>query len=82
MPWPLINASGNTYATTLWIKVALVLVAMAIGAYNRFRGFPATVNRDQMGLAILSLLRVEPVILVGALCVALALGTMPPPASN
>lgn len=74
------DASGNPYATTLLIKVALVFLALAIGAYNRFFGFPAIVSSGKISPALL-LLRTESFLLVGALAAAVLLGSISPPSS-
>lgn len=38
------NLSGNAYGNALTIKLCLVAVAIGLGAYNRFIGFPAIVE--------------------------------------
>lgn len=76
------NATGNPYASTLLVKVGLVLVALGIGAYNRFRGFPVTAATGTVPPSVLFLLRAESFILIGALGFAVLLGTMSPPAAT
>jgi putative copper export protein len=75
------NIGGNTYSTVLLVKGALVLVALAIGGYNRLAGFPGITARDQVTPAVLLLLRLESLVLVGALLAAISLASMSPPSS-
>ncbi|NGZ83949.1 copper resistance D family protein [Duganella aceris] len=75
------NVGGNTYSTLLLIKVGLVLLAMAIGAYNRLIGFPDIASRGKVKPVVLLLLRFESLLLVGALVAAISLASMPPPSS-
>lgn len=75
------NVGGNTYSTTLMFKGAMVALALAIGAYNRFVGFPAIVSSGRVTPSVLLLLRAESFLLVGALLAAVLLGSMPPPSS-
>lgn len=77
----LANASGNPYASVLLIKGGLVLLAIGIGAYNRWVGFPAALRHGSCTPAILCLLRVESVLLAGAVLAAVSLGAMAPPSS-
>lgn len=75
------NVGGNAYSTVLLIKGGLVFVALAIGGYNRLIGFPAVAARDQVTPVVLFLLRLESLILAGALLAAISLASMPPPSS-
>lgn len=77
----LANASGNPYSTALLIKGGLVFLALAIGAYNRFVGFPTVLSTGKVTQAVLFLLRAESFVLVGALLGAVSLATMQPPSS-
>lgn len=75
------NVGGNSYSTVLLIKCGLVLLALAIGGYNRLAGFPAISARDEVTPAVLFLLRFESFVLVGALLAAISLASMSPPSS-
>jgi len=66
---------------TLIIKVALVLVAIALGGYNKFRGLPAA-SRSAAGLhRVRTALRIESAVLMGAVLAASILISQQPPAS-
>jgi predicted aconitase with swiveling domain len=54
---------------------------MAIGAYNRLVGFPDIASRGKVTPVVLLLLRLESLLLVGALVAAISLASMPPPSS-
>jgi putative copper resistance protein D len=69
---------GHPYGMALTVKLALVAGAVALGAYNRFVGFPKAA-RGQTGPAFL-VLRIESVVLLGALAAAAALVSTQPPA--
>jgi putative copper resistance protein D len=71
----------SAYGATLLVKVALVLVAIAMGGYNKFVGLPSA-SRSPRGVAVVRVvLQVETFLLVGALLAAAALTSQQPPAS-
>ena len=67
----------HPYGVALSVKVVLVALAVLLGAYNRFAGFPAA-QRGQIGTAVL-VLRVESVVLLGVLAAAALLTLTEPP---
>jgi putative copper resistance protein D len=77
----LANASGNPYSTALLVKGGMVFLALAIGAYNRFVGFPTVLSTGKVPRVVLFLLRAESFLLVGAVLAAVSLATMQPPSS-
>lgn len=84
------NAVGNPYATTLLVKLALVLCAAALGGLNRFIVMPALLLQlRQAGPAqqaasrrFALVLRIEAAFLVAALVAAAFLGATSPPAAS
>lgn len=71
----------TAYGVTLQVKLALVAVAIALGAYNKFAGLPAAA-RSARGLDRVRLvLRLESLVLLGALAAAAALISQQPPAA-
>lgn len=69
------------YGMTLLLKVALVLVAIALGGYNKFLGLPAA-QCSARGLRLVrAALRIESVVLLGAVLAASVLTSQPPPAA-
>jgi putative copper resistance protein D len=79
------NLLGNPYGNVLSVKVTLVLLAVALGGYNKWIGFPSIVNatsRSTAGLArVIAILRLESALLLAALSAAALLVSLPPPAS-
>ena len=82
-PYQLIN---TTYGLVLSGKLCLVLLAIALGAFNRFIGFPAALSpiAREKSLAqamerLLTVLRVESLVLFGALAAAAVLASQAPP---
>jgi len=76
-----VHLIDTAYGVTLQVKVGLVGVAIALGAYNKFVGLPAAA-RSTRGLERVRLvLRLESVVLVGALAAAAALISQQPPAA-
>jgi putative copper export protein len=72
----------GAYETTLAVKLLLVALAVAVGGYNKFIGFPdAAVGRTGAMTRITGLLQIESVLLAGAMLAAVMLAAMPPPAS-
>ncbi|MQA18519.1 copper resistance D family protein [Rugamonas rivuli] len=81
--WHRVGSAGNliytVYGITLLSKVALVLVAIGIGGYNKFIGLPAA-SRSPDGVAVVRLaLRIETVLLLGAILAAAMLTSQQPP---
>ncbi|OFA06899.1 copper resistance protein D [Duganella sp. HH101] len=81
--WHRVGSAGNliytVYGITLLSKVALVLAAIGIGGYNKFIGLPAA-SRSPAGVAAVRLaLRIETILLVGAILAAAILTSQQPP---
>lgn len=72
-----IDLVAHPYGIALTIKLLLVAAAAGLGAYNKFIGFPSE-ERSGAGPALL-VLRVESVLLFGALLAAAALTIQQPP---
>jgi putative copper resistance protein D len=82
--------SGNAYGQVLTIKLCVVAVAVGLGAFNRFIGFPAVVKADlsdsqPMALAaamqrVVFILRLESLVMLGVLIAAAVLTGEAPPA--
>jgi len=69
------------YGMTLLFKVALVLIGLALGGYNKFVGLPAA-SRSARGVrTVRTVLRVESVVLLLVLLAASILISQPPPAA-
>lgn len=69
------------YGVILLVKVALVLVAIALGGYNKFWGLPEA-SRSATGLRRVRMaLRIESMMLIGAVLAASILITQQPPSS-
>ena len=68
--------SEHSYGVTLMFKLAMVALAAMLGAYNRYIGFPAAVRRPQSAIMVL---RLESLVLLGALAAAAALTLQAPP---
>lgn len=66
------------YGILLGIKLALFLIAVLLGGWNRLFGFPRA--KAAALDAVLRVLRIESAVLVGALIAAAALIAQPPPA--
>ena len=67
----------NAYGLALCVKLCLFSIAVLLGGYNRFIGFPRA-PRDGAARALL-VLRVESIILAMSLLVAAYLSVQPPP---
>jgi putative copper resistance protein D len=67
----------NPYGMALSVKLALVAMAVILGAYNRFMGFPRLARGR--GAAALLVLRVESIVLLCALAAAAVLTGQAPP---
>lgn len=70
---------GNLYGNALAVKLALVALAVALGGYNKLSGFPGLAASLAKREPVLAVLRVELVILVGALAAAVVLISNQPP---
>lgn len=76
------QVGAGAYETTLALKLLLVALAVAVGGYNKFIGFPgAAAGRTGAMTRITGLLQLESVLLAGAMLAAVLLASMPPPAS-
>jgi putative copper resistance protein D len=72
---------NTDYGMTLLVKVGLVLVAIALGGFNKFVGLPAAA-RSPRGLTLTrAVLKVETFLLLGAILVAAALTSQQPPSA-
>ncbi|WP_332852277.1 copper resistance D family protein [Duganella sp. S19_KUP01_CR8] len=75
------NLIYTDYGLALLAKIALVLAAIGIGGYNKFIGLPAA-SRSYQGVVTVRLaLRVEMVLLLGAILAAAILTSQQPPSS-
>ncbi len=75
------NLINTDYGLILLSKVALVLAAIGIGGYNKFIGLPAA-SRSYQGVVTVRLaLRVEMVLLLGAVLAAAILTSQQPPST-
>jgi len=81
------NLAGNVYGNTLLVKVGLVAIAVALGAFNRFRVMPHLMAalRAPLGLPtqprerFVRVLRIEAVVLLAVLVAAAVLSSSPLP---
>ena len=88
------NVVGNPYGTTLLVKLALVLVAAALGGLNRFVVMPSLLAQLRKGAGaggaaglapnrrFARVLQVEAVVLMAALAAAAFLSSTPPPTAS
>ncbi|GJJ03271.1 hypothetical protein RugamoR64_38090 [Duganella rhizosphaerae] len=75
------NLVYTDYGLTLLVKIALVLAAIGIGGYNKFIGLPAA-SRSYQGVVTVRLaLRLEMVLLLGAILAAAILTSQQPPST-
>jgi putative copper resistance protein D len=75
------HLAHTSYGMTLLVKLALVLVAIALGGYNKYVGLPAA-RRSRAGIGLTrAVLRIESVVLAGVLLMAAILTTQQPPAT-
>lgn len=72
----------TSYGSILLAKVALVMVALALGGYNKLAGLPAASRSHHGLLRVRAVLRVESAVLLGALLAASILITLQPPAAQ
>jgi putative copper resistance protein D len=80
------NLVSTFYGIVLSGKLCLVLLAVGLGAFNRFIGFPAVVSpvvREKSlppaTWRVMTVLRIESVVLLGALAIATVLSSEAPP---
>jgi len=71
--------SGNVYGSALVVKLAFVGLAAALGGYNKLIGFPAATKSASSSPRAIAILRVESLLLFGALVAAVVLTTNQPP---
>jgi putative copper resistance protein D len=75
------NLLHTAYGMTLQVKLGLVLLAIALGGYNKFFGLPrASQSARRLGI-VRGVLQVETIILYAALAAAAALTSQQPPAA-
>lgn len=75
------NALGSPYGSALIVKVALVLLAAAMGGYNKLAAFPRAEAGDETALARARLvLQIESIVLAAAMLAAAVLVAQQPPA--
>lgn len=81
-PGDLVNAA---YGQVLLVKMLLVLIAIALGGYNKFLGLPASLakrdlTQSRRGLvAVVTVLRIESIVLVAVFVAAAILASSAPP---
>lgn len=86
----LANLVGSPYGNTLFVKVGLVAVAVALGAFNRFRAMPLLIAALRAPPALparpqerfVRILRIEAFILFAALIAAAFLSSSPLPSAT
>ncbi|ATD61930.1 copper resistance protein CopD [Janthinobacterium svalbardensis] len=83
--WHRVGTSNHlfhtSYGMTLLVKVSLVLMAIALGGYNKFFGLPFA-SRSHAGVRLVRVaLRIESILLLGALFAAAILTSQQPPAA-
>jgi putative copper resistance protein D len=84
------NLMESAYGNTLLVKVGLVMVAAALGGFNRFRTMPRLMAALRAPLDVsarpqdcfIRVLRIEAVVLCAALIAAALLSSSPPPSST
>jgi putative copper resistance protein D len=73
------NVLGNAYGEALLVKLGFVLLAVALGGYNKVWGFPALMRSNDASARVGAILRIESFLLLGALAAAAVLTTQQPP---
>jgi putative copper resistance protein D len=83
------NLIGSAYGTTLVVKVALVLIAFALGGFNRLQAMPrlltalrAPADHSSLPRRFVQVLRIEAVVLFAALMAAALLSSSPLPTAT
>ncbi len=75
------HLTHTSYGVTLLVKVALVLVAITLGGYNKYFGLPAA-SRTPSGVGLArTVLQIESFVLIGVLLAAAILTAQQPPAA-
>jgi putative copper export protein len=75
------NLAATPYGVALTVKLVLVALAVALGGYNKLRGFPALVADHAGARPVVALvLRIESLLLAGAVLAAAVLTSQAPPA--
>ena len=82
--------SGNTYGTTLLIKLGLVALAIILGGFNRFKVMPLLIGTLQRGDSasmgaqrrFSNILRIESLVLLGVVLTAAVLSATSPPTAS
>lgn len=69
----------SAYGAALLIKIALVLLAIALGGYNKYFGLPAASRSIRGKRTVRLVLQIESALLLGALLAASYLTTQQPP---
>lgn len=87
--WRVLNSPRDLidvdYGNVLLLKIALAVLAIILGGYNKFRGLPAALNADSAEQAwrgirtVVMILRIESVVLFLVLVCASLLTTSAPP---
>lgn len=73
------------YGQVLLVKILLVLIAIALGGYNKFLGLPASLAMHHLAvarrglLAVMTVLRIESVVLLMVFAAAAVLASSAPP---
>lgn len=73
------------YGQVLLVKIVLVLIAIALGGYNKFLGLPASLAMHQLAVArrglfaVMTVLRIESVVLLMVFAAAAVLASNAPP---
>lgn len=71
----------TTYGLTLLLKIGLVLLAIALGGYNKLIGLPWASRSARGLLMVRRVLQAETVVLIGVLAAAALLTSLQPPAA-
>ena len=75
------NLAATPYGVALTVKLVLVALAVALGGHNKLRGFPALVAGQAGARPVVALvLRIESLLLTGAVLAAAVLTSQAPPA--
>jgi putative copper export protein len=73
------NVMGNPYGTALLVKLVFIGLAIALGGYNKLVGFPSLMKSSRASHRVITILRIESVLLLIALAAAAFLTTQQPP---
>ncbi|MFT5532501.1 MAG: putative copper resistance protein D [Burkholderiaceae bacterium] len=75
------NLQDTSYGITLLVKIALVVVAIVLGGYNKYIGLPAAVRSPQAQKHVRTVLQIESLVLFGVLAAAAILTAQQPPSA-